>query len=354
MNATEIQVNPGANTLLTALSGANDGDVVILADGNYTVDNYIVLGKSIELKAAEGAKPVVEVNTYIKVQDNAAVKISGIKFDGANQGSYSHFIRVYTAQSLELEGCEICNSGASVALEIKEGDSQCGSLKINNCYFHDGANSAIYIGQGSAAHICPNVEITNSTFANYSTPENALVAVYSQGGALAADPADDAVLKVDHCTFYNFTKANENTYGMIDSRKSTAVEVSNCIFADPAEVPEGQFKGKATQMYGGQVLKCIRWNVPAHRNTPAEGNDINEDPLFTDAENGNYTLDAASPAINAGTDGKTLGDPRWYPSTTTAISNNTVSAKAVKFIENGQLIIMKNGVKYDLTGAIVK
>lgn len=38
----------------------------------------------------------------------------------------------------------------------------------------------------------------------------------------------------------------------------------------------------------------------------------------------------------------------------TAIDNTNVDAKAVKFFENGQLIILKNGVKYNAQGAIVK
>ena len=38
-------------------------------------------------------------------------------------------------------------------------------------------------------------------------------------------------------------------------------------------------------------------------------------------------------------------------SSSTAINNAVVSEKAVKMIENGQLIIMKNGVKYNAQGA---
>ncbi len=38
----------------------------------------------------------------------------------------------------------------------------------------------------------------------------------------------------------------------------------------------------------------------------------------------------------------------------TAISNTDADAKAVKFFENGQLIIIKNGVRYNAQGAIVK
>jgi hypothetical protein len=35
----------------------------------------------------------------------------------------------------------------------------------------------------------------------------------------------------------------------------------------------------------------------------------------------------------------------------TAISNTAVESKAVKFFENGQLVIIKNGVKYNALGA---
>ena len=35
----------------------------------------------------------------------------------------------------------------------------------------------------------------------------------------------------------------------------------------------------------------------------------------------------------------------------TALSNTAVESKAVKFFENGQLVIIKNGVKYNALGA---
>lgn len=38
----------------------------------------------------------------------------------------------------------------------------------------------------------------------------------------------------------------------------------------------------------------------------------------------------------------------------TAVENTTVTNKAHKVIENGQLILINNGVRYDVTGAIVK
>ena len=46
-----------------------------------------------------------------------------------------------------------------------------------------------------------------------------------------------------------------------------------------------------------------------------------------------------------------IGNAYFYKDTTTAISNTEAEVKAVKVIENGQLIIIKNGVRYTLMGA---
>ena len=43
-----------------------------------------------------------------------------------------------------------------------------------------------------------------------------------------------------------------------------------------------------------------------------------------------------------------------FPSQGTAIHNTAVEAKAVKMMENGQLVIIKNGVKYNALGTMVK
>ena len=37
------------------------------------------------------------------------------------------------------------------------------------------------------------------------------------------------------------------------------------------------------------------------------------DPMMVDAANDDFTLSPNSPAVGAGVDGVTLGDPRWWP-----------------------------------------
>ena len=315
--AETINITPGDDKLIAALSTASAGDVIVLGDGTYNeYSNYIDFNKTITVKAADGAKPVVNVGCYIKVQGGGDIKIQGIKFDGTEQGhngsSYSYFIRVYdnsATTTLELEGCEICNTKGNRAIYIA-GDKHLSALKINNCYFHDGSNSAIDIAKGTV-DACDKVEITNSTFANYGGYNYGMISIYNASGSTT----DDIVLKVDHCTFYNNTKTEEgSTYGCIDVRKSINNTITNCIFACPATLASGAYANRATQLYGGTVANCLIFNTPNHRTDAITltGALKDVDPKFVNEAVGNLALAEDSPARGAGTDASNLGDPRWW------------------------------------------
>ena len=316
------------DVLIAALQTANDNDVIILTDGIYNeYSNYIDFNKNVEVKAADGAKPVVNVGCYIKVRGGKHVTVKGIKFDGTEQGhngnSYSYFIRVYdnAANTLELEDCEFCNTDDRVILV--ESDKHLDLLKINNCYFHDGTNSAIFVAQASDVHACNRVEIKNSTFANYTGFSDGLVEVFTKDGATAENPDDDAEFLIDHCTFYNYIKTGDNTYGFVDVRKSTKTTISNCIFMNPS-IPDGSYNAYATYTYGGTVTNCIYHGTRGNRVSPTNSSDA--DPLFNDLANDKYTYAgiygvSMSPARGAGTDGSDLGDPRWYTEVTYPSTN---------------------------------
>ena len=51
---------------------------------------------------------------------------------------------------------------------------------------------------------------------------------------------------------------------------------------------------------------------------------------------------------------KATDDYEFVADPETAINNTAAEVKAIKRIENGQLVIIKNGVRYDVTGAILK
>ena len=314
VNAATVNITPGTATLQTAVAAAAAGDVIVLADGVYNESgDYIVLNKNLEIKAAEDAHPVVNVMTYVKIQEGAKVRIEGIKFDGTQQGSYSHFFRVTdnAANSLELEGCELCHNN-NIFIKV-EAANHIDSIKINNCYFHHGNSNAIRCYKASAApNTCGKLVITNSTFANFGVPDYGFIEVENVGNTVT----NDIVLRVDHCTFYNITKPSDNTYGVIDARKSTDNVISNCIFTNPANLPSGRFAHKATQLYGGTVSNCLVYNTPNHRTDAITLVDplFDVDPLMVDTAAGDFTLGEGSPALTAAADSSAIGDPRWLPS----------------------------------------
>ncbi|MBQ9751299.1 MAG: chitobiase/beta-hexosaminidase C-terminal domain-containing protein [Paludibacteraceae bacterium] len=62
-----------------------------------------------------------------------------------------------------------------------------------------------------------------------------------------------------------------------------------------------------------------------------------------------YTKDGVSiPEVNAG------GSVKLITAGSTAVDNVTVNQQATKFIENGQLFIVKNGVRYNALGQVTK
>ena len=345
VNAVDIQVNPGSGTLRAAVASASAGDVLILADGEYSEPEVVELNKNLTIKAADGVTPVVAQQYYMKLLNSAQVTMIGIKFDGGaynnGQGANDHFIRPYDAtadKTLTLIDCEICR-WKSFVLYPQRADRCMATLTIENCYFHDNVRSAVYVADApgaTAALPLAELNVQNSTFVSDGGTYK-VIDIKNSGAE-----QKDAKLRIDHCTFYNC--------GPVRSEKSTDVIISNSIFAAPTA---SAYEATICYTTDAAINNCLAYNVE-HLAGPTITGAVEGDPQFADAENGDLTLAATSPAINAGTDGKTLGDSRWYPKSGTGISNAEVSAKAVKFIENGQLIIMKNGVKYDITGAIVK
>ena len=77
-----------------------------------------------------------------------------------------------------------------------------------------------------------------------------------------------------------------------------------------------------------------------------------------EAETLSIALEAGNHMIEIVTDQASgdlqLSAPKLVKRVATAIDNAEVNGKAVKMVENGQLIIIKNGVKYNAIGAIVK
>lgn len=323
-NAAVINITPTSpydahDNLRLALHYANSGDEIVLADGTYLEkDDYLYFNKNITVRAAEGASPIIDMYTYAQIKENANVRIEGLKFNGAAQGSYSYYFRFYdnSSTSLVLDGCEFYG----VKNYVLYGNylSHTNSLIVNNCYFHNNAKNTIYFEASTTEGIqtCDRLEVRNSTIANTDSLQNwtSTIDIRPYG----SDNTDAIKVVIDHCTFYNNPTINTD-HSAIRPYKLTDVTISNCIFV---KGPDQKQQRNATSCYGGSISNCLVYDLNyssnGHRSGPTVTNNIVADPLFTDAANGDFsfagdwTTMTLSPARAAATDGSDLGDPRWY------------------------------------------
>ena len=270
VHAATINVTPGSGTLRTAVTNAAAGDVLVLATGEYNENSAITTSVALTIKAAEGAQPVVKSTKRIEV--NADFSLEGVTF----LCSY-HLIQVNATTPI--------------------------NFTVRNCIFRMGTesantNRAIYID--SAPTRVKNVTITGCTF-DGGKGAGRFIYVYPGSEVVALE----GPVTIDHCTFYNSTD-NRGVYpANIDN-----THITNCIFMN-AEEREG---ANSFAVYGSNsyVHNCMAFNAPIKVGTGgSQANCSARNPYFVDAAAGDFQLFKNSPAVNAGTDGSTLGDPRW-------------------------------------------
>ena len=308
---TAKAIAPGTKALYNAYNAAEAGSTIVLEAGTYEETERIEFTKSMTIMAAEGAEVIVKTYKDNPLTLGAEVKFIGIQFDGSEMGTREYFIRSYDATAgneLHFENCEVYNFPSATYLINAASDARSlDSIIINNCYFHNNGNDAIYVNGAAASK---GVIITNSTFAN-SSASHSIIEVRNAGTV-----AEDIELTVDHCTFYNNT-FGDGDYSNIRAYKLAKSYISNCIFAHSEA-----YAKYAAYSYGGTISNCLTYNLTSgYRDwSPCAvfSNNITADPLFNDLANNKYTFDgnwttmSISPARGAATDGSDLGDPRWY------------------------------------------
>lgn len=348
-SATVWQITPTSprekdNIRYCLRDNAQAGDTILLTtdDSPYGESDAIAINKSIVIMPAEGKHPVVNLTYYTKLSAGAIAKIVGLKFNG--QGTCEYAFRPYdnSASAVTFEGCEF--TGFTKYVITSSEGNHTDSCIINNCYFHDNGRAAVYFPacnlEDATINTVDYVRVTNSTITNITGLNTAIIDVRNHN----QDYTENIRLEVDHCTFYNWVGG---TNGAIMSYKSPLSSVTNCIFAEPEETAY-----YAAYCYGGIVKNCLAYNVAGHRDWdthPQMADNIDGNPLFVNAAEGNLTLGEGSPALTAAADGGAIGDPRWVPAAPASIDDgyylagtfngvdkwsvNELSAD-VKFVEN--------------------
>lgn len=356
---TVISPDAENDALRLAVHYAEDGDIIEMTEGTYVQCNngYVAFdGKSVTVKAAEGANVVLQLQVPITLTNGGKATLQGIKIDASRllekADWYEHVVYPTDAtegKKLVMDGCELYGFNLNKSAIFSSKDNKLALCDVKNCYFHDNMKSCFFFEGESIAEL----SVVNSTFANIATDASG----YYVGIIDVRNAA--AKVAIDHCTFYNCLIMNTD-YAAVTMKGPQAanVVISNNIFMLPEAIDGHRAIRESVEATNCMTFNYVKDNGGIHSSVTKTNCQLNVDPKFVDAANGNFALDKGSPALGAGTDGSNLGDPRWNAPApegpTTALENIAVEGKAVKTIINGQLIIIKNGVQYNALGQVIK
>ena len=293
-----IPIDEGAD-LAKKLTDANDGDAFVLLGSSYKLTEDFELTKSISLTSIDPTnKPTISGGRFIFTSDVASFSMSNIIFDVEN--NYGNFIEAKGGSlgSLTLEGCEIKNTNNNMI--YSNAAANFGTITVNNCIISnigDGGDGVFDIRKGTVA----SVTLTNSTITDVKRT------------FIRIEVATDFTMT--NCTLYNVaTVDNANNRGLFSLAKGKTLKVENCLFygiglATPTNVNSGVWgrsdKMKATATYANNYyFDCPNlWNNLYKDDYSSVATEL--DPQFTDAANGDFTVQSQDLKDNQ------VGDPRW-------------------------------------------
>ena len=313
IHAATVNVSPGSGTLKSAVNAATAGDILVLTDGTYT-ESSVKPTVSLTIKAAEGTHPIVSLSSRFEIK-------ADFTMEGIDLQSTGEAVRMYASDqpyNVSIRHCSLsgCPSYFVRAYDAPE-TPYIHTLSVEDCIFRmggDEANTCRAITAKNAPQQLQNLLIRNCTFDGGAKGTGRMIYLHS-GDENKIIPLQ-GTCEVDHCTFYNTT----DTRGVYLANIGGG-HVTNCIFMNPKEVSGGV----SFALYGAEshIENCLSWYAPIKLSTGAtQSHCINRNPYFVDAANGNFQLCANSSAVGMGTDGSTIGDPRWGVSNTPYDNSN--------------------------------
>jgi len=357
-----VPAQAGNDTLRKAVEYANETtgvDVVELttSGGLYITQesSVIKIRKPILIRAAEGlaAKPIiqnmkVDASTRIlfEIMDGGSLTLRGLELDGlaGTTTNAKYIIRTDDDPQAGATGISVTNPYTLKVFDcyfhdvVKGSDGNffraykytfADSVIFRNCIFKNCGKEGIrlkgyYDMEGTGFYQVHYFEVTNCTF--YNTNKEAIVLYAGDNEPLTIGPK----IRIDHCTFDN---CGYNNSRIVNAWECDDTEVKNCIMTNS---PTNEF---GIKLYGPTAIihHCNLYNVgdfKISRNAVIGESMLYVDPLYQDAANGDFTLDATSSVLGQADDGMAMGDPRWDPSNT--------SVKEVRFLKPAAFVLEQN------------
>ena len=400
--AEDIFVQPGDNTITAALATAEAGDrLVLVYEGVYSNDPLFVY-KPVTIKAWDDLenKPVV---SFLWAADSAII---------AGQEKTLAF----TYASLALEGLEVTMEGDpaltdGITTRMFRNRAYTGvNWEFNDCLFRDASQPTMSItGVLDTFLLADGSEFIDGI--DFVDNEGVVI----DGVTVAEDGVQGVLdtLIIDNCVFKNFIGGGAKiNHAPSDGRGvySYAQFTNNTVFNVDHHAINIRMKdvdgGSDYSLYGTAVFDhntihgvggsnrtgiFFKWVNPASyiTNTTISdvsgkainilntGNDIlvdysnwynagtgpsgqwddgghnlQVDPLFADASTGDLTLPETSPLVGAGSNGSTIGDPRWAPDISGNLAPVAVAGAdiVIESDDGSETVTLDGSASYDPNG----
>ena len=254
-------------TIQAAIDAAASGDVVSVAEGAYKEN--LNLAKCISLIAASPLK---------------------VTIDGNQSG---HCICITTgAEGCVLDGFVLYNGAPTNSGNKYGGGIECTvDATIQNCHLKDNGNDNQHFAGGIHTTDGASVLLYNCLLTGNK--------VFASGGASLTEAGSD--LTFDRCTVYANNCSGYNMVGGISVANTGVVVVKNSIIWG-----NNGSQVEAFSLGGSGWTKTVSYSCVSGGYS-GTGN-VSSDPKFTNAANGDFSLQSSSPCINAGNPSNTDPD----------------------------------------------
>jgi len=322
-------------TYLAAYNAASNGDTLLLATGNYANTSLpFPSGKTITLKAAENAKPVVD---FCITANNVLLTNGGLIFDSLEvTTTRSYFIDITNYKDIALIKFKNCVIRDIARCLMRSTTGLTGSImdfSIDNCIIKNcGTSGYNFIW---TKHAVKSLSVTNSTLYNYTNGES-----FFYPNQLYAD--NILTFKFENNTVYKWAKdATRAICNMSVGKYNAASTYSfkNNIITVPG-VDGFAPKIILTNVAGGTLIaqNNLIVNYGTYSMTTPTSSTINDLTLaglgiasipFPDPALGNFTIYSNTPLATASTTSGVIGDPRWLVQVSTIHTLTTGLAAGV-------------------------
>ena len=317
-------------------SNVKAGDTIVLAAGTYELSSFELRKEGLVIMAAENAEVKIATKEGEYLQIVATTTFDGITFDGSNGANYAIRSIGTSAKNLIVRNCKFAQY-ARYNIYGADG-THMDSLVVDNCIFSN-SGAAIYFPASTLADNVPGcsyAKVTNSTL--YNIILNDYVASIDIQENSNAKQTGNTEVVIDHVTIYNFSSTAKSA---IKVYKSGKTNITNSIVANPNAPAEGETIYSYYIYDGAKVQNSLSFNAKGQWASNAYTDTIHADPLFVDAANNDFMLQANSPAIGKATDGSNLGDPRWGVAEPELITLTTGDNDAVIAANIGKTVNVK-------------